>query len=56
MGSVYFFTNAHRATKQTKLRPYSLQVMLQLQQRNKAAGIQNCHWLYYFVREGVLVQ
>jgi hypothetical protein len=49
-----FETSVHRATKQMKLRPYRLQAVHQLQQRDTAARIQYCHWFRRFVREGLM--
>jgi hypothetical protein len=48
-------TNAHRATKQLKLRPYRFQAARQLQQRDTAARIQYWHRFHRFVCKGVHV-
>jgi hypothetical protein len=42
-----------RETKQLKLRPYRFQAVCQVQQRDTAEGIEYCHWIRRFVREGV---
>jgi hypothetical protein len=38
-----------------KLQSYRFQAVQQLQQWNKAARVQYCHWLHCFVREEVRV-
>jgi hypothetical protein len=46
---------SHRARNQQKLRPYRFQTVYQLQQRDKDARIQYCHWFRRCVREGIHV-
>jgi hypothetical protein len=48
-------TSCHRATKQLKLLPSRFQSVHQLQERDKGARIQYCHWFRRFVREGINV-
>jgi hypothetical protein len=51
-GQEVFVTDAHRVTKQLKLRSCRFQTV---QQRDTAARIQYCHWFRRFVREGIHV-